>query len=106
MILFLSKYPHTKEEFRDGFFQRVVDIDSFFKNDERVYLNVQLFRNYSKTIVKEDNKTEYNCNLIIHFLFILSIYKKSNLVYIQSLHNVLFNFLFIKWIKKWIQDRK
>ncbi len=60
MILFLSKYPHTKEEFRDGFFQRVVDIDSFFKNDERVYLNVQLFRNYSKTIVKEDNKTEHH----------------------------------------------
>ena len=33
MILFLSKYPVLDEEFRDGFYQRVENIDNFFHDD-------------------------------------------------------------------------
>ena len=106
MILFLSKYPQTDKEFRDGFFQRVVNIDSFYKEDKRVYLDVQLFRNFKKkTIDSGKDRIEYSCNLFLHLFFIISIYKKSNLVYIQSLHNALYNFLFIKFIdNKYVLD--
>lgn len=99
MILFLSKYPHTKEEFRDGFYQRVMNIDSFFENDERVYLDIHLYRNIKKVKFVENKRKEYSCNFFIHFFFIISLFRKANLVYIQSLHNVLYSFVFIKMIK-------
>lgn len=105
MILFLSKYPYTEEQFRDGFFQRVVNIDSFYKDEPVVYIDIQLFKNFQKSIVKEENRTEYSCNMILHFFLIISFFRKSSLIYIQSLHNTFYSFLFIKMIKnKYVLD--
>lgn len=93
MILFLSKYPNTPEEFRDGFYQRVENIDHFFKEDKRVYLSISLLRNVK--IKKNTNglREQISCNLILHFFLILSLFKKSSFVYIQSIYNAL-NFIF------------
>lgn len=101
MILFLSKYPCTKEEFRDGFFQRVVDIDNNFEHDERVYLSISLFKNISS---KEEGPSEtlrrsYFYNLFFHFFLIIRLFRTAKLVYVQSLYNALYSFLFIKYIK-------
>ena len=107
MILFLSKYPYTEEQFRDGFFQRVVDIDTYFENDERIYLDVSLRKNMRKKARETQNsmKKVYTCNIFLHFFFIIKLFSNANFVYIHSLHNTLYSFLFIKWIKnKYVLD--
>ena len=45
VILFLSKFPQTELEYRDGFFQRVASIDQFYQKDERLYLDVSMLNN-------------------------------------------------------------
>ena len=70
MILFLSKYPQTPEEFRDGFYQRVENIDRFFVDDQRTYLSVSFFKNLKKKVRKDENREEIDCNLFLHFFMI------------------------------------
>lgn len=98
VILFLSKYPQSPEEYRDGFFQRVENIDNFFKEDERIYLSVSLFKNFKPKIAKHGLRTEVNCNFFLHFIYILKLFKKSSFVYIQSIYNALNLILFIFFI--------
>ena len=105
MILFLSKYPVLDEEFRDGFYQRVENIDNFFRDDERTYLNISLFKNAKKQFKKVDKRTELSCNFFLHFFTIFQLFKRSNIVYIQSIFNALNALLFIMILdKKYILD--
>ena len=105
MILFLSKYPVLDEEFRDGFYQRVENIDNFFHDDERTYLNISLFKNAKKQFKKVDKRTELSCNFFLHFFTIFQLFKRSNIVYIQSIFNALNALLFIMILdKKYILD--
>ena len=107
MILFLSKYPETKEDFREGFFQRVVHIDSLFEGKKKVYLTTSPYRYFRKTCLEKDgeNRVVIRCNLILHLALILSLFKNSKLIYIHSIHNLLYQFLFIKiFQKKYILD--
>lgn len=99
-ILFLSDYPLTPEQIRDGFFQRVLDIDDFFKDNNRIYLSVSLFSNFRKqSLVINSNLIFIKCNLFFNLLFIIKLFNNANLVYIQSLFNTLYTFIFIKLIK-------
>ena len=75
MILFLSKYPQTAVEFRDGFFQRVASIDEFYLRDERVYLNTSLLGNKTKKVTRTELRTEISCNVFLHFFTILSLFQ-------------------------------
>ena len=105
MILFLSKYPVLDEEFRDGFYQRVENIDNFFRDDERTYLNISLFKNAKKQFKKVDKRTELSCNFFLHFFTIYKLFQRSNIVYIQSIFNALSALLFIMFLdKKYILD--
>ena len=105
MILFLSKYPVLDEEFRDGFYQRVENIDNFFRDDERTYLNISLFKNAKKQLRKVDKRTELSCNFFLHFFTIYKLFQRSNIVYIQSIFNALSALLFIMFLdKKYILD--
>ena len=98
-VLFLSTYPLTPEEIRDGFYQRVLNIDSFFKEDKRTYLSVSLFKNFNKDIlVIDSNLTFVKCNFFSNFFYIVKLFNNASLVYIQSLFNTLYPFLFIKFI--------
>ncbi|HHP7910483.1 glycosyl transferase family 1 [Acinetobacter baumannii] len=99
VILFLSKYPQSPEEYRDGFFQRVENIDRYYLNKERVYLSTSLFKNFKKKIVKHGLRTEVNCNVFLHFFYILMLFRKSAYVYIQSIYNTLNLILFIFFIR-------
>ncbi|WP_445114566.1 glycosyl transferase family 1 [Acinetobacter sp. WZC-1] len=100
MILFLSKYPQTPEQYRDGFFQRVENIDQFYLDDERVYLNASFFKNLRKNVIENGLRTEITCNVFFHFFTIFKLFKSSSLVYIQSIYNALNLFLFIVFFKK------
>lgn len=100
VILFLSKYPELDEEYRDGFYQRVENIDNFFSEDERIYLNVSLFKNLNFKSIQHNNRLQVSCNLFLHFFYILRAFKKSNLVYIQSIYNALNLILFIIFFNK------
>lgn len=100
MILFLSKYPETPQEYRDGFFQRVVSIDKFYSNDERVYLHTSLFRNWNKKKRVNGLRTDISCNIILHFFTILDFFNRSSLVYIQSIYNAIYTVIFILIFKR------
>lgn len=99
MILFLSKYPQTPEEYRDGFYQRVENIDRFFIDDQRLYLSVSLFKNFKKQVRKNEKREEVDCNLFLHFFIILGLFRKASLVYIQSIYNALYTIGFILFFK-------
>ncbi|WP_312266703.1 hypothetical protein [Neisseria sp.] len=100
MFLFLAKYPQTEIELRDGYFQRIENIDYFFRKDKRIYLNVSITKNKKKTKRIVDNRTEVSCNVFLHFFLILSIFKSSKIVYIHSIYNTLANIFFIVLFKK------
>lgn len=103
--MFLSKYPVLDEEFRDGFYQRVENIDNFFNNDERTYLNISLFSNTKKQSKQVGKRTEISCNIFFHVLTIFQLFKKSNIVYIQSIYNALNAILFIIFFnRKYVLD--
>lgn len=106
MILFLSKYPTTEEEFRDGFFQRVLNIDQLFCDRKKVYLSVSPYKNFKRYfVIQNDNRIILKCNLFLHFHLIIKYFREANLVYIQSIHNILYLFLFIKIFRnKYVLD--
>jgi len=100
MILFLSKYPEKDQEFQDGFYQRVMNIDSLFDETQKIYLDVKFFGNWKKYHKVEHNRILLYCNVFLHFTIIISSFKNSKLVYIQSLYNLLYTFPFLKIFKK------
>lgn len=100
MILFLSKYPQTESEFRDGFFQRVENIDQFYSDDVRVYLTTSFFKNWKKKVVQDGLRAQISCNVFFHFFSILKLFKQASFVYIQSIYNALNLILFIFFINK------
>ncbi|SDL71315.1 glycosyltransferase [Chryseobacterium taihuense] len=107
MILFLSRYPEKEEDFRDGLFQRVVHIDSLFSDKKKVYLVASPYRYFKKkySIDKTENRIIVKYNLFVHFFLILSIYKESKIIYIHSIHNLLYQFIFLLFFsKKFILD--
>lgn len=99
VILFLSKYPQTPEEFRDGFYQRVENIDRFFIDDERIYLSVSLLKNLRRKNISHGLRTEVHCNFFLHFFYILKVFRQCSFVYIQSIYNALNLILFILFIR-------
>lgn len=105
MILFLSKYPQTEAEFRDGFFQRVESIDHFFHKDERVYLHISMFKHWKKQTIDNGIRKQILCNLWLHFFYILGLFKASSVVYVQSIYNAVNTILFILLFnKKYVLD--
>ncbi|MFC0428818.1 glycosyltransferase [Chryseobacterium scophthalmum] len=107
MILFLSKYPQSREDLRDGAYQRVIHIDSIFKENRKVYITVSPYRYFRKTYLENnaEKRIVVRCNLIFHLGLILSLFKSSKLIYIHSIHNLLYQFLFIKiFTRKYVLD--
>ncbi|MGJ1291962.1 hypothetical protein [Sphingobacterium multivorum] len=105
MILFLADYPQG-EVVKEGMSQRILNIDSFHSDYERVYLCVSPFR--YKRLRKQkisDKITLYHCNSIIHFFTIIRLFRKASKVYIHSVYNVLPSFPYISSINnKYILD--
>lgn len=100
MILFLSKYPETPQEFRDGFFQRVVSIDKFYSYEKRVYLHTSLFRNWRKKVLVDGLRTHISCNILLHFITVFILFKKSSFIYIQSIYNAIYTIFLILFFQR------
>lgn len=100
MYLFLAQYP-TEHTIKEGMSQRIIHIDNFYKDEQRVYLSVLLFRNFVKKKHNIDDKIIcYQCNTFLHFFTILSLFIKSKKIYIHSLYNVLPNIFYIWFFGK------
>lgn len=98
-MLFLSHYP-DEDSVKDGMSQRIVNIDSFFKSDNRTYLNISL-RRFPKVKTKTINQlTIIECNFFFHFFYISRIVRKADKVYIHSVLNVLNSLIFLLFVKK------
>lgn len=102
MILFLSKFPKTEEDYRDGLFQRVVHVDYLLNDFEKIYLTASPYRYFKKAykINKDENRIIIECNLLLHISLILKLFSKANTVYVHSIHNLLYLFFFFKIFKK------
>ncbi len=100
MILFLADYPQG-EVVKEGMSQRILNIDSFHSDLERVYLCVSPFRYKRLRKQKISEKiTLYHCNSIIHLFTIIRLFRKASKVYIHSIYNVLPNFPYIAAFNK------
>jgi glycosyltransferase involved in cell wall biosynthesis len=87
MILFISNYPDEEGE-KDGMMQRVVAVDRYFADCERVYLGIRFFGNARRrTHTLSDKLSVHKVNFFLHFLFILHLGLKARGIYVHSIHN-------------------
>jgi len=87
MILFVANYPDKTGE-KDGMVQRVVAIDSYFAQCERIYLGIRFFGNLRlRTSHPADNLRVYKVNFFLHFLLILYLGCRARGIYVHSIHN-------------------
>jgi len=87
MILFVANYPDKSGE-KDGMAQRVVAIDRYFAQWERIYLGIRFFGNLRmRTSHPADNLMVYKVNFFLHFLLILYLGCRARGIYVHSIHN-------------------
>ena len=100
MILFIADFP-TEKTIKEGMSQRISVIDKHFESEQRIYLRVS-HRFFAKKVVLtfEENVIQYQCNLFIHFFFILKLLKRADLIYFHSILNAFTVLPFFSFIKK------
>lgn len=87
MIIFISEYPNHKNE-RDGMIQRVLAMDHFFEDQERIYLHVSLKQNLvPKFSRKSANLSIVKINIFLHFIILIYYLVKAKIVYVHSIYN-------------------
>ncbi len=99
-ILFFAQFPDSLAA-KEGMSQRMLAIDKHVENKQRTYVFVS-HRRYT-TIEKQtlDNGTIlYNCNSLVHFLFICKLIRSTGVIYFHSILNVLPVLPFLKFIPK------
>ena len=95
MITFLAYYPHKKDE-KDGMMQRVLNVDEFFKEHSRQYIDIGLRRKDIKKHELLSNKLNiYRLNIFFDLILIIRLIKKSKIIYVHSIYNVRFSFLIL-----------
>ena len=103
MILFVSKYPNLEND-PSGWLQRVAAIDAFFKDKNRIYLDISFRKNLIPKIVYKEEKLEvYKLNFFLHFIIVLYFALKAKFVYVHTSNNSL-KTLPVYFIKKVITD--
>lgn len=86
-LLFLAPYPDTRYP-KEGMFNRIISIDSHFKNEKRTYLYASLNRHFKKFQKIEGNLEIIELNIFIHFFKIVNILFSSENIYSHSIHMV------------------
>ena len=93
MIVIVAAYPAPDKQ-KDGMVQRVAYIDDLIKSVPRTYLDVS-FRRFSKKKITVDGLvTIYQLNFFLNIPLIISLLKRSRLLYIHSASNALKTILF------------
>lgn len=85
-ITFVGQYP-TPESIRDGFIQRTKDIDDLFSEVPRVYLDIRIKGYFKPQKIEVGNVTIFKLNYFLHFIKIISVLLKSEIIYIHSVYN-------------------
>lgn len=85
-ITFVGQYP-TPENIRDGFIQRIKDIDDLFSESHRVYLDIRIKDYFEARRIEVGNVTIFKLNYFLHFFKIISVLLKSKIIYIHSVYN-------------------
>lgn len=88
MIVFVAKFPSMMNE-KDGFTQRIAWIDTLVHDVPRIYLDISLGGNIRKKKIEIGSATVFQLNLLLHFFYIIRIFKNSSIVYIHSVYNAL-----------------
>lgn len=85
-ITFVGQYP-TPENIRDGFIQRTKDIDDLFSEVHRVYLDIRIKDYFKSQRIEVGNVAIFKLNYFLHFIKIIYILLKSEVIYIHSVYN-------------------
>lgn len=85
-ITFIGQYP-TSENIRDGFMQRIKDIDNLFSDTPRIYLDIRIKDYIKPQKIELDGVTILKLNYFLHFLSIIYILFKSEIIYIHSVYS-------------------
>lgn len=103
MILFISKYPDLENN-PSGWLQRVAAMDVFFKDKNRIYLDISFRKNLIPKIVDQEEKLKvYKLNFFLHSFIVLYFALKAKIIYIHTSNNSL-KALPYYFIKKVITD--
>lgn len=98
-MLFLADFPE-KDSLKDGMLQRIVSIDSHYRNTERIYLHISFRKNFRRRFLSiDEDGIAYKCNFFFHFFFIWNQFKMSQTWYFHSVYNV-FPVLFLLFNKR------
>ena len=84
-ILFLAPYPN-EENIKDGYIQRIKNIDNLFLNCKRCYLLISLKTNIKDEEYNDNNVDVLKLNLFRNFKKIKNIISGYNKIYIHSIY--------------------
>lgn len=99
MLLFLANFPDEMTR-HEGMSQRIIAIDKLYRDENRVYLFVSHRLFFKKQTVRiDDHAIQYRCNVVVHFFFILKLFRQAELLYFHSIMNVLPALPFLRFIK-------
>ncbi|MFN3269609.1 MAG: hypothetical protein ACK42G_03370 [Candidatus Kapaibacteriota bacterium] len=85
-LLFISVYP-DKNRLKEGFIQRIKEIDNLFSDCERVYLDIRFFSYFKKKVIHFDNVTIVQAHYLLNFFDIIKLINSSNRIYIHSVYS-------------------
>ena len=87
MVSIIAVYPNKENE-KDGMMQRIAAIDSVIDSTERNYLEISFRKNwiYKKKEIK-NNICCYKLNFFLHFILIIYLCMKSEVLYVHSIYN-------------------
>jgi len=87
-ISFVSTFP-TEANMRDGYFRRVHYVDQAFTDEERIHLDIRFAKNFVRKTIKRDEHTKImHLNVLLHFMLIYRVLRKSGIIYIHSIAKV------------------
>ncbi len=94
-ILFFAPYPNA-ENIKDGFFQRIKNIDNEFLDYNRIYLKIFFrFGHNKEEIYKSEKLSTYKLHFFKSFSLIKNIIKENKIVYVHSILNFFPGCLFL-----------
>lgn len=93
-IVVIGRYPDNASE-REGMSQRIMEVDSLMRDQERVYLDLHPFRHFCVEKRVMGKLTVIKAHPILHFNLIAQTIAGGRTVYIHSAYNALLVALFL-----------
>jgi len=85
-ILFVAVYPE-KEKLKEGFIQRIKEIDNLFSDTKRIYLDIRYYAHFKKKVILQENVKIVKLHSILHFFSIIKYINKAKRIYVHSVYS-------------------